>query len=140
MDKQELRERVERLIGQGSRVNQTGEVPDDWYVFILAGDVDDVIALFEAVGLLDEEEAKADPEYRAIVEQMAQDAVEGGYGITKEAFAAMPKWYVGHCEKCDKRTVLNKGSLLDYGVYGIYECKSCKYPYPPGKAPAVIEV
>lgn len=63
MEKQELSELFDRLMLRGSALNSSELPPsDDVYVFTMAGNSDEVLALLDAVGLTDSKELKTPAE------------------------------------------------------------------------------
>lgn len=70
----------------------------------------------------------------------AEIASKEGHGLTKEQWDKEPDWYLGQCHKqCYAPRVMKKGSVYEFGVYGVYICTGCDYAYPPGSSPAVVD-
>lgn len=86
---------------------------------------------------------KAQPEERELPTppaiELAEKMVAQGECPSKEEWAMEPETYTGHCHKgCYAPRVLTKGSVYEYGVYGVYVCSGCGYAYPPFCAPAAM--
>jgi hypothetical protein len=69
--------------------------------------------------------------------ELAEKLSSEGHGLSKEAWADQQDCYVGECYKeCYEPQVLIKGSVYEFGVYGVYVCSGCGYAYPPECEPA----
>ena len=74
-------------------------------------------------------------EYGRFLERVA-DRDAAHYGISKEEWDQAPDHYFGECFKqCYRVTRLRKGSIYEFGAYGVYICEECEYAYPPGCEP-----
>lgn len=55
---------------------------------------------------------------------------------TEDEWDRMPDSYRGYCGKeCYKNTTMNKGSLWEYDVRGVYNCSQCGYGFAPNCYP-----
>jgi len=69
--------------------------------------------------------------------EYADKEAESGRGYTDDDWEEKPDNYVGHCYKqCYADRTMIKGSVLEYGVRGVYVCTGCGYAYPPMSEPS----
>ena len=80
------------------------------------------------------------PDYCRWCEQQAELKAGDGNGPTREAWESEPDTYRGECFKgCYSVQTLYKGSVYEFGAYGVYVCCGCGYAYPPNCEPAPVE-
>jgi hypothetical protein len=72
-----------------------------------------------------------------LANKMAQDKL----GLTEEEWEKRPDSYLGDCYKtCYAPRIMEKGSVYEYGVRGVYVCTGCGYAYPPLHEPDKAEI
>lgn len=76
------------------------------------------------------------PDYCRACEREAELNAEDGEGVSKEDWDKEPETYRAECNKtCHRLTIMRKGSVYEFALYGVYVCSRCGYAWPPDCPP-----